>query len=157
FGEHDIVVTLGPDGLVVNTAKYLDSQPIVACNPDPARVDGILCTHSVRGVGAVLRDVVAKKRSVRDVCMARAALQDGQTLDAFNDLFIGVATHVSARYRLAVGGKSERQSSSGILVATGAGSTGWMSSVVKGSLAIAHAFGSEATGSQQRAWEDPKL
>ena len=37
-----LVVTIGRDGLVVNTAKYLDGQPIVAVNPDPARIDGIL-------------------------------------------------------------------------------------------------------------------
>lgn len=157
FGEHDIVVTLGPDGLVVNTAKYLERQPIVACNPDPTRVDGILCTHSVRGLGELLRAVVAKKRQVREVSMARATLQDGQTLDAFNDMFLGVATHVSARYRISVGGRSERQSSSGILVATGAGSTGWMSSVLRGSFAVARAFGAEPNGTQERRWEDPTL
>lgn len=157
FGEHDIVVTLGPDGLVVNTAKYLDRQPIVACNPDPARVDGKLCTHPVRGVGAVILSVVRGERKVREVCMARATLQDGQTIDAFNDLFVGVASHVSARYRITVGSQSERQSSSGILIGTGAGSTGWMSSVLKGSFAVARAFGAQVEGTQERAWEDPRL
>ncbi|MEZ0229623.1 MAG: sugar kinase [Planctomycetota bacterium] len=157
FGEQDIVVTLGPDGLVVNTAKYLDSQPIVACNPDPARVDGILCAHPVRGVGAKLREVVNKKRRVREVSMARATLQDGQTIDAFNDLFVGVATHVSARYRISFGGKSERHSSSGVLIGTGAGSTGWMSSVLNGAFAVARGFGAEVSGTQARPWEDPSL
>src|SRR5580693_1187331 len=42
FTPHDLVVTIGRDGLVVNTAKYLDGQPIVAVNPDPDRIDGIL-------------------------------------------------------------------------------------------------------------------
>src|SRR4028119_2358839 len=35
FGEHDLIVTMGPDGLVVNTAKYLVNQPLLALNPDP--------------------------------------------------------------------------------------------------------------------------
>src|SRR4051812_5943952 len=30
FAAEDLVVTVGQDGLVVNTAKYLNSQPIVA-------------------------------------------------------------------------------------------------------------------------------
>ncbi|HZU96708.1 MAG TPA: sugar kinase [Planctomycetota bacterium] len=157
FGDHDLVVTLGPDGLVVNTAKYLEGQAIVACNPDPARVDGILCRHHVAGLGAVIRDAIAGKRHVRSVSMARATLNDGQTLDGFNDMFVGVASHVSARYKLSVGGRTERQSSSGILVATGAGSTGWMSSVLNGSFAIARAYGVSVTGSQERAWEDEHL
>src|SRR5262249_25068042 len=33
FDQRDVVVTVGPDGLVVNTAKYLNGQPIVAVNP----------------------------------------------------------------------------------------------------------------------------
>jgi NAD kinase len=157
FGAQDVVVTLGPDGLVVNAAKYLDEQPIVGVNPDPARVDGVLCRFAARGVGAVIRDAVAKKRVVRAVSMARATLQDGQTLDAFNDLFVGVSSHVSARYVLEVGGRKERQSSSGIVIATGAGSTGWMSSILNGSFAVARAFGARPEGSQERRWEDPNL
>src|SRR6202045_4653248 len=42
FTPQDLVVTIGRDGLVVNTAKYLDGQAIVAVNPDPARIDGVL-------------------------------------------------------------------------------------------------------------------
>ena len=42
FGALDVVVVLGQDGLVVNAAKYLDGQPVVALNPDPERIDGVL-------------------------------------------------------------------------------------------------------------------
>src|SRR5437879_8115750 len=42
FGPRDLVITLGPDGLVVNTAKYLSEQPLLAFNPDPDRMDGVL-------------------------------------------------------------------------------------------------------------------
>lgn len=157
FGQKDVVVTLGPDGLVVNAAKYLEEQPIVGVNPDPARVDGVLCRFPVRGVGQVIRETTQDKRSVRAVSMARATLRDGQTLDAFNDLFVGVSSHGSARYAIEVGGKEERQSSSGIVIATGAGSTGWMSSILNGSFAVARAFGASPEGSQERRWEDPRL
>ena len=37
-----MALTVGQDGLVVNTAKYLNGQPILAVNPDPNRFDGIL-------------------------------------------------------------------------------------------------------------------
>src|SRR5690242_2976929 len=37
FLPADLVVTLGQDGLVANTAKYVGSQPIVAVNPDSER------------------------------------------------------------------------------------------------------------------------
>src|ERR1700755_142386 len=35
FGPEDIIVTLGQDGLVANTLKYLNGQPVVGVNPDP--------------------------------------------------------------------------------------------------------------------------
>jgi hypothetical protein len=79
-------------------------------------------------VSAVQR-LLQDKAAARLVTMAEASLSDGQRLLAFNDLFIGPRSHVSARYRIAWQGKDEPQSSSGVLVATGAGSTGWLSSV----------------------------
>src|ERR1700693_1146729 len=42
FDPGDVVVTLGRDGLVINTGKYLTGQPLVAFNPDPQRIDGVL-------------------------------------------------------------------------------------------------------------------
>ena len=41
FAPDDTVVTLGQDGLVANTLKYLDGQPVVGVNPDPERWDGL--------------------------------------------------------------------------------------------------------------------
>lgn len=129
FADDELVVVVGQDGLVANTAKYALARPILGVNPEPGRYDGILLPFDARSVGAALRRTIEGKAAVRQVSMAEALLQDGQRLLAFNDLFIGVRTHVSARYRIAIGGQSEKQSSSGVLVSTGAGSTGWMSSV----------------------------
>jgi len=129
FAADELVIVVGQDGLVANTAKYALSRPILGVNPEPSRYDGILLPFDSSSVGAALVRTVEGKASIQLVSMAEAHLKDGQRLLAFNDLFIGVHSHVSARYRIAVGGKSEKQSSSGILVSTGAGSTGWMSSV----------------------------
>ena len=61
--------------------------------------------------------------------MVRARLGDGQTLLALNEIFVGHRTHQSARYRIAFGGRAERHSSSGLIVATGTGATGWAKSI----------------------------
>lgn len=137
FDAHDLVVTVGPDGQVVNTAKYLDQQPIVAINPDPERIEGVLLPFTQKEVARALQASIQGEHSVKKITMAEAVLSDGQRLLAFNDLFIGMRSHVSARYRIAIGGKSEEQSSSGILVSTGAGSTGWLKSVYAGAVKIA--------------------
>jgi NAD kinase len=132
FAESDLVLTVGPDGLVVNTAKYLSTQPILALNPDPQRVDGVLIPFGVDEAGEWVARALGGRTALRHVTMARAALNDGQSLYAFNDLFIGRSTHVSARYRLEHAGRAEDHSSSGLIVSTGAGSTGWLRSVVTG-------------------------
>jgi NAD kinase len=136
FGPKDLVVVLGQDGLVVNTAKYLDHQPLVAINPDPTRIDGILLPFSVQSSKEVLRNVAAGRYQVDRLTMAQASLNNGQTIYALNDLFIGYATHASARYRISQGNYFENQSSSGIIVSTGAGSTGWARSILTGSAAV---------------------
>jgi NAD kinase len=141
FGDRDLVVTLGPDGMVVNVAKYLrGAQPMLAFNPDPSTIDGILIPFQIEEAGAAIRTVLRGDYRVREVTMARATLGDGQSLLAFNDLFVGRKTHISARYRLTHGQKSENQSSSGIIVSTGAGSTGWLSSVLNGAAGVVEPF-----------------
>jgi NAD kinase len=140
FGRRDMVVTLGPDGLVVNTAKYLANQPLLALNPDPARIDGILVAFHPTEARKLLESMSRGEYDVRRVTMAVAELNDGQRLFAVNDLFLGQKTHVSARYTIRYQGREESQSSSGIIVSTGAGSTGWFRSVLAGSTGIVSAF-----------------
>ena len=42
FGPEDIVLALGPDGLVANVAKYLDGQVVIGIDPAPGRNPGVL-------------------------------------------------------------------------------------------------------------------
>jgi len=145
FGPGDIVVALGQDGLVANTMKYLHGHPLIGVNPDARRYDGILLPFVPDDLPALLREVAADKRDFEAVTMAKAALANGQELYAVNDLFIGARSHTSALYEITAGGQKETQSSSGLIVSTGLGSTAWFKSIVTGSLAIAGAFGNAGT------------
>lgn len=158
FGPTDVVVVLGQDGLVANTLKYLDGQAIVGVNPDPARWDGVLLPFAPRDVGAIVRDHLAERRQIGEIVMAQAALNDGQELFAVNDLFVGPRSHVSARYVLAVGERQERQSSSGIIVSTGLGSTGWMRSIYAGWAGMnAALLGTKPSFENRFAWNAAEL
>ena len=137
FGKDDLVVVLGQDGRVANTLKYLQEQPVIGVNPDPRRWDGVLLPFIVGDLDKIVREVFLKKRKTSLITMAKAELSDGQKLYAVNDLFIGARTHVSARYSISLGTSKENHSSSGIIVSTGLGSTGWMKSVLAGAAGIA--------------------
>ncbi|MFZ2961310.1 MAG: sugar kinase [Candidatus Ozemobacteraceae bacterium] len=136
FSGKDLIVIVGPDGLVINTAKYLSTEPILALNPDLRRIDGILIPFQVRQAHELILMVLEGRFKTKPISMAQARLNDGQHLFAVNDLFIGAKSHISARYRLEFGKRSEIHSSSGIIVSTGAGSTGWLQSIVNGSCGV---------------------
>ncbi|MEG1768068.1 MAG: sugar kinase [Comamonas sp.] len=159
FAPSDIVVALGQDGLVANTMKYLEGQPLVGLNPEPARWDGVLLAFEPHALGAILPSVAADRRPTRSVTMAQARLNDGQVLRAVNDLFIGPRSHSSALYDLTHGTHTEFQSSSGLIVSTGLGSTAWLKSIVTGSLAIARTLGmpSAEDAYQPMAWDERAL
>ncbi|MGL5810657.1 MAG: hypothetical protein ACRCYQ_11990 [Nocardioides sp.] len=126
FSPEDIVVVVGQDGLVANVAKYLAGQPVIGIDPEPDRNAGVLVTHPARDLGELLRatDQVVERT------MALASLDDGQTLLALNEIFVGHPSHQTARYELRTpNADAESQASSGVIVATGTGATGWCRSI----------------------------
>ncbi|MFM9435959.1 NAD kinase [Janthinobacterium sp. CG_23.3] len=137
FGPQDVVVALGQDGLVANTLKYLDGQPLIGVNPDPKRWDGVLLPFGVADLAGIVAQVFAGRRQIQEVTMAKVALNNGQTLYGVNDIFIGPKSHTSARYTICLDEAREQQSSSGVIVSTGLGSTGWLKSLLAGASAIA--------------------
>ena len=157
FLPTDLIITLGQDGLVANTAKYVGRQPIIAVNPGPERLDGVLLPFLPKQATRAVEQVIEGRCRIRAVTLAEARLNDGQRLLAFNDLFLGAQTHVSARYRVRWNKLEEPQSSSGVLVSTGAGSTGWMSSVFNMTSGVAALVGSTKIKSMRLGWEDRRL
>ncbi len=157
FSNHDIVVTLGQDGLVANTAKYAGGCPILGVNPDPTRFDGVLLPFAPDTLRPHLERTIAAQAQIRALTLAEAVLRDGQRLLAFNDLFIGAKSHVSARYRIRYAARSEDHSSSGIIVSTGAGSTGWLSSIFNQTSGILAFLGHEPVAPVRLEWEDDHL
>ncbi|MCG9534829.1 MULTISPECIES: sugar kinase [Providencia] len=136
FSKHDIVIVIGQDGLVANTLKYLNGQPVIAINPDPERWDGQLLPFEIGQLQEVVMNTLKGKIEQKMVTFAQATTNDGQSLLAVNDLFIGPKSHTSARYLLNWNGEQEFQSSSGIIISTGLGSTGWFQSILAGAQAI---------------------
>lgn len=155
FGPADIIVTIGQDGLVANTLKYLEGQPVIAINPDPERWDGKLLPFEIGDLPAVVTRTATGKAACKTITFAEAKTNDGQRMLAVNDLFVGPKSHTSARYLLSWSGRQETQSSSGIIISTGFGSTGWFQSILAGALSVA---GSESHPLKDGfAWHEERL
>jgi NAD kinase len=131
FEPEDVVVVVGQDGLVANVAKYLHGQAVVGLNPDPARYEGVLVPHPPAAGPDLIRAAVAGRGAFEARTMVEAVLDGEPMLVALNEIFIGHRTHQSARYELTVADATERHSSSGLIVATGTGATGWARSIAR--------------------------
>ncbi len=129
FDPADVIACVGQDGLVANVARYIDEQLVLGVNPDAAGNEGVLVTLSPSEAAARLEAAARREIAFEQRTMAEARLADGRRAFALNDLFIGHRSHQSARYRLSHGEREERQSSSGVLVSTGTGATGWARSI----------------------------
>ncbi|NUS22836.1 MAG: hypothetical protein HOV92_01215 [Streptomyces sp.] len=129
FAPEDVVVVVGQDGLVANVAKYLAGQPVLGVDTDPGRNPGVLVRHRPSEAARLLP---VADREVEELTMVEAVADDTQRLLALNEIYLGAAGHQTARYRLGLdgdGGVAEAQASSGVLVGTGTGATGWLRSV----------------------------
>lgn len=122
---------LGQDGLVANVAKYLHGQAVVGLNPDPARYEGVLVRHPPAAGPDLVGAAVAGRGEFEARTTVEAVLDGEPALVALNEIFVGHRSHQSARYELTVGGATERHSSSGLIVATGTGATGWARSIAR--------------------------
>lgn len=140
FAPDDIVVAVGQDGLVANVAKYVSDQVVIGIDPEPGRNPGVLVPHAPKAAAELL-DAAAVSggatapagrvgaRSGQTLSMVTAVTDDGQELTALNEVYLGQPTHQTARYTLRVpGGQAEQQASSGLIVGTGTGATGWCGS-----------------------------
>lgn len=150
FGPDDVVLAIGQDGMVANTLKYLTQQPLLGVNPSPKRWDGVLLPFQVHDLQSVMPEVLRGGRKHKEVTMACATLNDGQTLLAVNDLFIGQKTHVSARYQISISEITEKHSSSGVIVSTGLGSTGWFRSILTGANGIVESLSGKNKETKQK-------
>lgn len=145
FAPDDVVVPVGQDGLVANVSKYLAGQPVIGINPAPDLYDGVLVKFAVEKIGTLLPASIAGAAIIEQRTMVQATLDGGQTLTALNEIFVGHRSHQSARYRIEAGSEAEEHSSSGLIIASGTGATGWARS-------IAEATGIDlALGQEERA------
>ncbi len=132
FAPEDVVVVVGQDGLVANVAKYLDGQVVVGIDIDPGRNAGVLVPHPTGAAEVLLRRAVAPGATAgcEQRTMVRAVTDDGQELHALNEVYLGHSSHQTSRYEVRTpDGRREVQASSGVVVGTGTGASGWLASL----------------------------
>lgn len=133
FTANDLFIAIGQDGLVANILRYSGDLPILGVNPDPESYEGALLNFSVDSAIAYF-SISRAGHECEPITLAEGRFSNGAVIRAANDIFIGKTDHSSALYKIRHGNRTEQQSSSGIIVSTPMGATGWQRSVIEGSL-----------------------
>jgi NAD+ kinase len=123
--RYDLVLSLGGDGTFFAAARYLKDTPILGINSDPANSLGLWTCADRTDFREPLEQALAGE--VKPTRIHRMAISvNGKTVreQAFNDVLVAHRNPAAmTRYRLWIGATEEDHRSSGVWVATAAGST----------------------------------
>jgi len=122
----DLVVTVGGDGTLLRVSQLVGPEcPVVAINSAPEDSVGYFSAGSRDDVAEVLADALAGRLRATSLTRMRIELE-GEVLSTrvLNDvLFCHASPAATSRYAIRVHGEQEEHKSSGVWIATAAGST----------------------------------
>lgn len=124
--DFDLVVTVGGDGTVLDISHRIDDVPVLAINSHPATSVGYFCAGEAGEFPELLERTLETDWQPFELSRFRVRINDEVLpFPVLNDVLIGHCNPAAvSRYLLRVGdGPAEEQRSSGIWVATPAGST----------------------------------
>ena len=129
FQGRDLVISVGGDGTVLNTSHYvLDSTPVLTIKSD-TRSQGALCIVQPSEIEEAIEKLIEGRFSQESWSRIEGKLGN-RTDIALNEILIGNKyTPKAAVYEISLNGKTEKQMSSGLIITTGAGSTGFYSNI----------------------------
>lgn len=121
----DLVITIGGDGTVLHASHAIANTPVLAVNSSPTTSVGFLTAAGASDFEHALDSVLRGQFTPARLARMQVEVNDEVvTRRALNDvLFSHVCPASTTRYVISYDGKSEAQLSSGVWVATAAGST----------------------------------
>ncbi len=130
YSRYDLIITLGGDGTFLEAARHVKEEIVWGVNSDPSWSVGRFCSGNPKNFEVLLDKILAGKAVVRKFNRLCLSFSDGtQPMNVLNDILI--CHHnpgAMSRYYLTVGRVREEQRSSGVWIATAAGSSGGLHS-----------------------------
>jgi NAD+ kinase len=130
YSRYDLVITVGGDGTFLEAARQVKKGVVWGINSDPSWSVGRFCSGNPKNFETFLDKILSGKAKVRKFQRLNLAFSDGtQSMNVLNDILI--CHHnpgAMSRYFLTIGKVKEEQRSSGVWIATAAGSSGGLHS-----------------------------
>ena len=129
-GLYDLVVTVGGDGTFLSAAAQTADELMLGINSNPEISVGRFCSVTEKEFAAVLRSALEGTAPIRKLHRMDLWMNGKFTgIRALNDLLVcHISPPAMSHYKLTVGRRTEDQHSSGVWIATAAGSTGALQS-----------------------------
>jgi len=130
YNRYDLIITVGGDGTFLEAARQVKGGVVWGVNSDPSWSVGRFCSGNPKNFEVLLDKVLTHKARVRKFNRLNLSFSDGtQSMNVLNDLLICHQNPgAMSRYYLTVGRVREEQRSSGVWIATAAGSSGGLHS-----------------------------
>lgn len=130
FEKVNLVISIGGDGTFLSASHLVKNQLILGVNHDEKKSEGALTKINLSSLEKKLLEVLDGKFKIKEYTRVNAKIikKDKCILaaDALNEVYVGnVNPHHTSRYTLRYKNKIENQTSSGILISSGTGSSAW--------------------------------
>ncbi len=126
----DCIIVVGGDGTLLRASHFIESTPVLHVSSSTDKNEAFFSRATSKDANRKIRLLAAGKYKITRLLRLEAALNGKKVpFKALNEIYAGSqeAYHVS-RYALIIGNRREEQKSSGVLIATPAGSHAWVKS-----------------------------
>lgn len=128
----DLVIAFGGDNHFQYVSHFIDNGLIMGINSDPLTSEGSLVYFTIKDFKNTLKKLEKGDFQVEEWTRLEAGLNANYIGLATCDYFLGESERkYMSRHILELKGKKEEQKCSGLLIITGAGSTGWYNSAYR--------------------------
>ncbi|MFT5206619.1 MAG: NAD+ kinase [Candidatus Omnitrophota bacterium] len=126
YAPYDLIITVGGDGTLLSAAGCVSKQKVLGVNSNPSVSVGRFCSANITNFEAIFDAILKNNYAICSLNRINLVL-NGKATDLYvlNDILICHANPAAmSHYILELNGDKEAQRSSGIWIATQAGSTG---------------------------------
>lgn len=131
FKNKDLVITVGGDGTFLKASHFLKNKHIIfGVNSDIKMKEGFFLAANRKDFETKISKIVRGRFKLKKLARLEASINNKKIPElALNEFYIGSdKEYIASRYYIKINGSKERHKSSGILVATPAGSYAWIKS-----------------------------
>ncbi len=133
FRKADLIITIGGDGTFLRASQYVKNQPVLVVASNLKKNEGFYARASKSDFEEKLKKILRDDFKIIRLNRLESVIVSGRRKEklslAVNEVFVGSRRpYITSRYVLKIGRKQEFQKSSGVIVATAAGSNAWVKS-----------------------------